>query len=67
MSQVRDGAIILSHDLWKSTVAAIPSTLDALLAKGYRFLTVSELLALDDPYESVRITPEDVKFLTNET
>ena len=64
MSQVHDGAIILSHDLWKSTIAAIPATLDALLAKGYQFLTVSELLALDDPYEAVRMTLEDLEVLT---
>ena len=63
MSQVHNGAIILSHDLWKSTVAAVPSTLDALLARGYEFLTVSELLALDDPYEVVPFTDEDLKAL----
>lgn len=54
LRQVHDGAIILSHDLHHSTVAAIPSTPDALLERGYQFLTVSELLALDDPYEGVR-------------
>ncbi|MDC0312476.1 MAG: polysaccharide deacetylase family protein [Verrucomicrobiaceae bacterium] len=63
MSQVHNGAIILSHDLWKSTVAAVPSTLDALLVRGYEFLTVSELLALDDPYEVVQFTDEDLKVL----
>ena len=61
MSQVHNGAIILSHDLWKSTVAAVPATLDALLAQGYEFLTVSELLALDDPYEVVQFTADDLK------
>lgn len=63
LSQVRDGGIILSHDLWKSTVAAVPSTLDALMAKGFEFLTVSELIALDDPYEVVQFTEEDLKAL----
>jgi peptidoglycan/xylan/chitin deacetylase (PgdA/CDA1 family) len=61
LSQVHDGAIILSHDLWKSTVAAIPATLDALLARGYQFLTVSDLIALDDPYEAVRWTEEELR------
>jgi peptidoglycan-N-acetylglucosamine deacetylase len=27
----------------------MPATLDALLAKGYKFVTVSELLAMDKP------------------
>lgn len=63
LSQVGPGKIILSHDLWKSTVAAIPSTLDALLAEGYEFVTVSELLAIDDPYEAVQWTAEETKAL----
>jgi peptidoglycan/xylan/chitin deacetylase (PgdA/CDA1 family) len=43
------GSIILSHDIHKSTVDAMPATLDALLAKGYKFVTVSELIAMDKP------------------
>ncbi|MEI6323682.1 MAG: polysaccharide deacetylase family protein [bacterium] len=43
----KPGAIILSHDIHKGTVEAMPSTLDALLAKGYKFVTVSELLAME--------------------
>lgn len=43
----KPGAIILSHDIHKGTVEAMPATLDALLAKGYKFVTVSELLALE--------------------
>ena len=43
----KPGAIILSHDIHKGTIEAMPSTLDALLAKGYKFVTVSELLAMD--------------------
>jgi hypothetical protein len=27
----------------------MPATLDALLAKGYKFVTVSELLAMEKP------------------
>ncbi|NNE92188.1 MAG: polysaccharide deacetylase family protein [Verrucomicrobiales bacterium] len=42
------GGILLVHDLHKPTVDAMPSTLDQLLAKGYEFVTVSELLALDE-------------------
>jgi peptidoglycan/xylan/chitin deacetylase (PgdA/CDA1 family) len=43
------GAILLCHDLHAPTVDAMPGTLDALLAKGYRFVTVSQLLNLEAP------------------
>lgn len=42
------GAILLAHDLHKPTVDAMPSTLDQLLAKGYQFVTVSQLIAMDE-------------------
>ena len=43
------GSIILAHDIHKTTIDAMPETLDALLAKGFKFVTVSELLAMDKP------------------
>jgi peptidoglycan/xylan/chitin deacetylase (PgdA/CDA1 family) len=43
------GSIILSHDIHKSTIDAMPETLDGLLAKGFKFVTVSELIAMDRP------------------
>jgi peptidoglycan/xylan/chitin deacetylase (PgdA/CDA1 family) len=46
-SGVKPGAIILSHDIHKGTIEAMPATLDALLAKGYKFVTMDELLALE--------------------
>jgi peptidoglycan/xylan/chitin deacetylase (PgdA/CDA1 family) len=49
LKQTVPGSIILSHDIHKSTVDAMPATLDALIAKGYKFVTVSELLAMDKP------------------
>lgn len=45
----KPGAIILAHDIHASTVAAMPAALDTLLAKGYRFVTVSELLDMEKP------------------
>jgi len=42
----RPGGVILAHDLHGSTVDAMPSTLDALLAKGFKFVTISQLIAL---------------------
>src|SRR4029453_12804384 len=44
---VRPGSIILAHDIHPSTIAAMPQVFDALLAKGFKFVTVSELLAMD--------------------
>src|SRR6516225_11181845 len=52
LSQVRPGAIILSHDIHKQTVDAMPATLDALAAKGYKFVTVTELIAMNKPKPS---------------
>jgi peptidoglycan/xylan/chitin deacetylase (PgdA/CDA1 family) len=49
IQNAKPGDILLAHDIHASTIAAMPATLDALLAKGFRFLTVSELLALDSP------------------
>jgi peptidoglycan/xylan/chitin deacetylase (PgdA/CDA1 family) len=43
----RPGSIILSHDIHSHTVDAMPKVFDTLLAKGYQFVTVSELLAMD--------------------
>jgi peptidoglycan/xylan/chitin deacetylase (PgdA/CDA1 family) len=43
----RAGSIILSHDIHPPTIAAMPQVFDALLAKGFKFVTVSELLAMD--------------------
>ena len=39
------GSIVLAHDLHAPTVDAMPSTLDGLLAKGFKFVTVSQLLS----------------------
>lgn len=42
----RPGSIILSHDIHPPTIEAMPQVFDALLAKGFKFVTVSELLSL---------------------
>ena len=49
VQNTRPGSIILAHDIHATTVAAMPATLDALLAKGYKFVTVSELIAMEVP------------------
>src|SRR6184192_4583263 len=46
------GSIILSHDIHPGTIEAMPSTLDALEAKGFKFVTVSELIRMATPKPS---------------
>ena len=43
------GSIILAHDIHPSTIDAMPPALDALQSKGYKFVTVTELIAMDRP------------------
>ena len=52
----RSGGIVLAHDIHKTTVDAMPATLDGLLAKGFKFVTVSELLAMELPPEPKKTT-----------
>ncbi|HEY2123005.1 MAG TPA: polysaccharide deacetylase family protein [Chthoniobacterales bacterium] len=61
LSQVRPGAIILSHDIHKQTVDAMPATLDGLIAKGYKFVTVSQLIALNKPKPPAPVAAADSK------
>lgn len=41
------GAIMLSHDIHPPTITAMPAMFDQLLAKGYQFVTVSQLLNME--------------------
>ena len=44
LSQTRPGGIVLSHDIHSPTINAMPRTLDGLKARGFQFVTVSEML-----------------------
>lgn len=44
MNAVQDGDIILLHDIYSTSVNAALNVIDKLKAKGYEFVTVSELL-----------------------
>jgi peptidoglycan-N-acetylglucosamine deacetylase len=57
IQNTRPGSIILAHDIHATTVAAMPATLDALLAKGYKFATVSELIAMEIPPQLAKKDP----------
>jgi len=46
VSATRNGAIILAHDIHSPTISAMPNALDRLLAKGFRFVTVTQLISL---------------------
>lgn len=39
------GAILLAHDIHPPTVDAMVQVFDALLERGYKFVTVSQLMA----------------------
>ncbi|MFG1242505.1 polysaccharide deacetylase family protein [Xanthobacter sp. DSM 14520] len=47
VSHAHPGAIVLAHDIHPTTVDAMPKVLDDLKAKGYKFVTVSELIAMN--------------------
>ncbi len=46
LSGTTPGGIVLAHDLHAQTVDAMPATLDGLLRRGFKFVTVSQLLAM---------------------
>lgn len=46
-SGTRSGSIVLAHDIHAGTIDAMPATLDNLLAKGFEFVTISQLIALN--------------------
>ncbi len=58
MSTVKDGDIILLHDLYKTSVDAALIVIDRLQAQGYEFVTVSEL------FRRRGVTPENGKVYT---
>lgn len=49
LQNVRSGSIVLAHDIHATTINAMPGTLDGLIEKGFQFVTVSELIAMDRP------------------
>lgn len=46
VNAVKDGDIILLHDIYHASVETALQTVDALMAEGYRFVTVEEMFAL---------------------
>src|SRR6266516_375191 len=52
LKETQPGSIVLSHDIHPGTIEAMPSTFDALEAKGFKFVTVSELIRMAVPKAS---------------
>jgi len=58
MQHVRDGSIILSHEIYKSTLIAYQRLIPELLSRGFQIVTVSELLS----HRIGELTPGDVYY-----
>lgn len=58
MSQIHDGAIILMHDIYPTTVEAVPTLIDTIRSAGYEFVTISELAKA----RSVTLSPGTVYY-----
>lgn len=47
VSGASPGGILLAHDIHAGTIEAMPSTIDQLQSRGYKFVTVTQLLAME--------------------
>ena len=52
-----DGGILLAHDIHAPTIDAVPATIDTLLRRGFKFVTVSQLLAMKTEASAAHVTP----------
>src|SRR6266571_2752702 len=52
LKETQPGSIVLSHDIHPGTIEAMPSTFDALETKGFKFVTISELIRMAVPQPS---------------
>src|ERR1043166_2967797 len=52
LKETRPGSIVLSHDIHPGTIQAMPSTFEQLQAKGFKFVTVSQLIDMENPKPS---------------
>jgi peptidoglycan/xylan/chitin deacetylase (PgdA/CDA1 family) len=56
LDATKPGGIVLAHDLHSQTVDAMPATLDGLLRRGFRFVTVSQLIAMQNRPAEPQVT-----------
>jgi peptidoglycan/xylan/chitin deacetylase (PgdA/CDA1 family) len=52
-----DGGILLAHDIHAPTIDAMPATIDTLLRRGFKFVTVSQLIAMKSEASAAHVTP----------
>ena len=57
LKSTKQGSIVLSHDIHPTTIDAMAETIDALKEKGFKFVTVSELIAMDRPLPAATPAP----------
>jgi peptidoglycan/xylan/chitin deacetylase (PgdA/CDA1 family) len=49
LKETKAGSIVLSHDIHPPTIEAMPKTFDQLIEKGFKSVTVTELLGMATP------------------
>jgi peptidoglycan/xylan/chitin deacetylase (PgdA/CDA1 family) len=49
VKETNPGSIVLAHDIHGPTIDAMPATFDQLMKKGFKSVTVTELLAMETP------------------
>jgi peptidoglycan/xylan/chitin deacetylase (PgdA/CDA1 family) len=49
LKETKAGSIVLAHDIHAPTIEAMPATFDQLMKKGFKSVTVTELLAMATP------------------
>jgi peptidoglycan/xylan/chitin deacetylase (PgdA/CDA1 family) len=49
LKETKAGSIVLAHDIHPPTIEAMPKTFDQLIEKGFKSVTVTELLAMATP------------------
>ncbi len=49
LKETVQGSIVLAHDIHAPTIEAMPATFDQLMKKGFKSVTVTELLAMETP------------------
>jgi peptidoglycan/xylan/chitin deacetylase (PgdA/CDA1 family) len=62
LSGTTAGGIVLAHDLHSQTVDAMPATLDGLLRRGFKFVTVSQLLAMKTETATAQVSAAPATF-----
>lgn len=45
LNRAKNGSILLLHDIHATSIAAVPKTINGLLGKGFKFVTISQLLS----------------------